>query len=203
MGKPKFAVSLSWLSNGFVRGFAAVIGLVWCISSACKNEMKDIEALTGKINPQEDHAYDVMGYYSKGGNIKMKLLAKEFTRNQFSKPPYIDLNNNLKVDFYNDSTGEPENVLTADSCRYYEAEGNILIWGNVQIVRKKTNERLNTSELIWNQSIQKFFTEKPVTITTGTDVLHGAGMEANQDFTWYQITKPKGTVKVDKGEMPE
>ena len=104
------------------------------------------------------------------------------------------------LQFFNDS-GELEHVLTADSCRYYELQGNILVWGNVQIVSTK-GEQLNTEELIWNQSIQKFFTEKPVKITTGTEVLYGRGMEANQDFTWYQILNPTGSVQVKKGEMP-
>jgi hypothetical protein len=42
-----------------------------------------------------------------------------------------------------------------------------------------------------------------VRITTPTEVLYGNGMEANSDFTWYQITNTKGTVQVNKGEMPQ
>ena len=56
---------------------------------------------------------------------------------------------------------------------------------------------------MWNQSVQKFFTEKPVLITTATETIHGAGMEANQDFTWYKITNPNGVVKVQKDEVPQ
>ena len=168
---------------------------------ACKNDPEQIRALTGKGNAQEDRAQDVTIIYSKDGKVNARLFAHEFVRNETAKPAYIDMNRGLKVEFYNDS-GTIDNVLTADSSRYYDAQGNILVWGNVHIVSKK-GEQLNTEELVWNQSIEKFFTEKPVKITTPTEVLYGNGMEANRDFSWYQITNPKGTVQVNKGSMPD
>jgi len=188
-----------YYSNTITRMF--IPGVLFCMIAACKNDPDEIRALTGRSNNQEDRAEDVTFIYSKDGKIKMRVSAREFVRNESAKPPYIDMNRDLKAEFYDDS-GNVDNVLTADSCRYYEAQGNVLVWDSVQIVSKK-GQRLNTSELVWNQSIQKFFTEKPVRITTPTEVLYGDGMEANSDFSWYQITKPTGTVEVKKGEMPE
>ena len=179
--------------------FALVFG-----QSGCSNDMKDIEALTGgRPNMQLDKAEGIYVIYSKNGKYKMKIFGDDFVHNLAAKPPYIDLNHHLKIEFFNDSSGEVDNVLTADSCRYYESEGNILIWDSVKIVRFRTGEQLTTSELVWNQSVQKFFTEKPVLITTATETIHGAGMEANQDFTWYKITNPNGVVKVQKDEVPQ
>jgi len=175
-------------------------GLLFVTMAAC-NDTSDIMALTGKGRRQEDKADDVTIIYSKDAKVKMRMYAKEFVRNDYAKPSYIDMNRNLKAEFYDDS-GQIANVLTADSSRYYETQGNILVWDSVQIVSKK-GEQLNTSELIWNESIQKFFTEKPVKITTPTQVLYGNGMEANSDFSWYQVTNPKGTVEVNKAEMPK
>ena len=176
-------------------------GVLFMTTVACKNDPNQIRALTGKGNSQEDRAQDVTIIYSKDGKISARLFAHEFARNENAKPPYLDMNNGLKAEFFNDS-GVVDNVLTADSSRYYEAQGNILVWGNVQIVSKK-GEQLNTQELVWNQAIERFFTEKPVKITTPTEVLYGNGMEANRDFSWYQITYPKGTVQVNKAEVPK
>jgi lipopolysaccharide export system protein LptC len=176
-------------------------GILFFTVAACENDPAEIKALTGKSSRQEDHAEDVTIINSKNGKIKMKLFAHEFVRNANAQPVYMDLNGKLKAEFYNDS-GIVENTLTADSSRYYEAEGNVLVWDSVQIVSRK-GERLNTSELVWNSSAQKFFTEKAVRITTATEVLYGNGMEANSDFTWYKITNPKGVVQVKKGEMPQ
>ena len=189
---------LTYYFNKITR--IVIPGVLFCAIAACKNDPDEIRALTGGGNNQEDRATDVTIIYSKNGKVTGKLFAHDFTRNEFAKPPYVDMNNGLKVEFYNDS-GDVENVLTADSSRYYETLGNILVWDSVQIVSKK-GEKLNTSELVWNESIQKFFTEKPVKITTPTEILYGNGMEANRDFTWYQITHPQGTVEVNKAEMP-
>ena len=176
-------------------------GVLFLNIVSCKNDPEEIKALTGKGNKQEDHAQDVTVIYSKEGKINMRIFAHDFVRNESAKRPYIDMNNQLKVEFFNDS-GVVQDILTADSSRYYEAQGDMIIWDSVQIITKK-GEQLNTEELIWNAGIQKFFTEKPVRITTATEILYGNGMEANSDFTWYQITHPKGTVQVNKGEVPQ
>jgi LPS export ABC transporter protein LptC len=176
-------------------------GVLLCTAIACNNDPKQIRALTGKGNQQEDRAKDVTVIYSEQGKIKVKLFAKEFVRNETAKPAYIDMNRNIKAIFYDDS-GNIANTLTADSSRYYTTQGNVIVWDSVHIVSRK-GEQLNTDELIWNQSIQKFFTEKPVRITTPTEILYGNGMEANSDFTTYKIINPTGTVQVNKGEVPQ
>jgi len=175
-------------------------GVLFVAIGACRNDPEQIKLLTGDRKMRDDRAHDITAIYSKKGTIKARLFAKEYIKNEAARPPYTDLNTNIRVEFYNDSE-QLEHVLTADSCRYYETKGNILVWGNVQIVSTK-GEQLNTEELVWNQDIQRFFTEKPVKITTPSEVLYGKGMEANQDFTWYQITNPTGTVQVKKGEVP-
>jgi LPS export ABC transporter protein LptC len=178
-----------------------IMGMLVCALAACKNDPEEIRALTGRTNMQEDRARGVTFLYSQDGNVKMRIYAKEFVRNNNAKRPYIDMNNGLKMEFFDDS-GNVSDVLTADSSRYYEVQRDFIVWDSVQIVSRK-GERLNTDELIWNESVQKFFTEKPVVITTNNEVLYGNGMEANRDFTWYRILKPRGSVQVDKGEVPK
>lgn len=169
--------------------------------AACNNDPEQIRALTSHTNRSEDRAEDVTIIMSKEGKIKMRLFAHEFVRNSGAKHPYVDMNDKIHAEFYNDSN-QIESVLTADSSRYYEDQGNILVWDSVQINRKQ-GEQLNTSELVWNNSIEKFFTEKEVRIVTANETIYGMGMEANRDFTWYQILHPSGTVRVNKGEMPQ
>jgi LPS export ABC transporter protein LptC len=178
-----------------------VLLLCSSILPSCKNDPEVIRALTGKHNAQEDRAHGVTFLYSQDGNMKMRIYAREFVRNNNVKRPYIDMNDHLKMEFFDDS-GEITDVLTADSSRYYELQHDFIVWDSVQIISRK-GEKLNTEELIWNEEAQKFFTEKPVRITTPNEILFGDGMEANQDFTWYRILHPKGSVQVDKGEVPE
>lgn len=169
--------------------------------SACQNDPKDIDALVNKSALQMDKAEDVTILYSERGKVKAKLQAKEFIRNEQARPPYIDMKKGIHVEFYNDSM-KIENTLDARYARYYDVQGNVLIRDSIVIVNKK-GERLNTEELVWNQKIQKFYTSKFVRITTPTQVMYGDGLEANQDFTVYEIKNPRGEVKVDKGSVPQ
>ncbi|WP_276134710.1 LPS export ABC transporter periplasmic protein LptC [Polluticoccus soli] len=179
-----------------------VAGSVGILSIAsCKNDPKEIDRLVTKHSPQEDRAEDVTILYSEHGHLKARLYAKEFIRNEVAKPPFTDMKKGLKVEFFDDSL-KVESVLTARYARYYEKQENVLIRDSIVVVNKK-GERLNTEELVWNQSIRKFYTEKFVRITTPTQVMYGDGLEANEDFSWYEIKNPKGIVQVNKSELPE
>lgn len=169
--------------------------------SSCRNEMEDINALVAKTVMQEDVAHDVTILYSEDGHVKARLSSKEFVRNEQSRPPYTDMKKGLKVEFFNDSL-QIESTLTAKYARYYEQQGNVLIRDSVVVINKK-GDMLKTEELIWNQEIQQFYTEKPVAITTATQTMWGDGLEANQDFSWYRIRNLRGVMMVEKDKIPE
>ena len=169
--------------------------------ASCNNNTQEIQELMSKTNIQEDKAEDVMIIQSEGGKVKARLFAKEFVINEVSKPPFWEMRKGLKVEFYDDST-RVENTVTARYARYYEQQGNIILRDSIKIVSRKGDE-LETEELIWNQKLRKFYTEQFVKITTPTQVMYGDGLEANEDFSWYQITNIKGILQVNKSEMPE
>jgi LPS export ABC transporter protein LptC len=148
----------------------------------------------------EDRAKDVTIIISQKGKIKVRLFAHDFIHNEIAKPPYTDMKNGVKAEIYNDS-GKITSIITAKYARYYEQQGNILIRDSVRIVNYK-GERLETEELIWNQSIAKIFTEKSVKIITPTQITIGDGLEANQEFTEYQIKNLRETMQVSKSEVP-
>lgn len=183
------------------RTFLPGILLLALLAGSCKNDPKEIDKLVNKGTPQEDRATDVTILYSEYGKTKVRLYAKEFIRNEVAKPPYTDMKNGLKVEFFNDSL-KVESVLTARYGRIYEKQENVLLRDSIVVVNKK-GERLNTEELVWNQSIRKFYTEKFVKIYTPTQVMYGDGLEANEDFSWYEIKNPKGIVQVNKSELPQ
>ena len=114
-------------SKQFTTG--KIIPLIFCFlccaTVSCSNDIKDIEALTGgKPNLNVDKAEHIVAIFSRDGKFKFKVYAREFVRNSSAKPSFIDLNRDLKIEFFNDSTGEVDNILTADSCRYYDVQAH-------------------------------------------------------------------------------
>lgn len=186
----------------FFRSTPILGGLLFLAiaTSSCTNSMKEVNELISPTKAQEDRGIDVTVLYSKNGKIQARLFTHELIRNDNARPPYADMKNGLKVEFFDDSA-KVKNTLTARSARYFTQEQNILIRDSVVVINDK-GEKLETQELVWNQTIKKFFTEKEVSITTATHVLYGKGMESNQDFSQYQINQPTGMVKVNKTEVP-
>ncbi len=179
--------------------FPGILFLV-VLMAACKNDPKEINALVGKGSMQEDKAFDVTILYSEYGRLKARLFAKEFVRNEVAKPSFTDMKKGIRIEFYNDSLNI-ESTLTAKYARMYDKQKNVLIRDSIVVINKK-GERLNTEEMVWNEKIRKFYSEKFVRITTASQVMYGDGLEANEDFSWYQIMHPKGIVKVDKTDVP-
>lgn len=175
-------------------------GFLFLLVFSCKNKPSEIHDLLGKVNFTEDKAEGVVIIFSEHGKVKARLFATEFIINEHAKPPFMDARKGLRIESYDDST-QVQSTLTAKYARYYMQQGNILIRDSILVVNKK-GERLATEELVWNENLKKFYTEKFVRIKTPTQVMFGDGLEANQDFTWYRITNIKGVMQVNKSDVP-
>jgi LPS export ABC transporter protein LptC len=162
--------------------------------------MKEINEITNRARVGEDHGEDVTILYSLGGKVKARLFAHTFIRSEGSKPPYTEMKDGLKVEFFNDSA-VIKSTLTARYGRWYERESNVILRDSVHIINDK-GEQLYTEELVWNQRLQEFFTEKPVRIVTPTQTLWGTGMTATQDFSAYELRNIRGNVQVEKSQLP-
>lgn len=185
-----------------IQSTRVIPGILLCLSlSGCSNDMKEIDALTGKGHLSEDVAHNVTIMYSEDGRVKMRIYAKEFARNDFAKPPYTDMRNGIKIEFYDDSL-QIESTLTAGYARFYEEKKSVLIRENI-VVNTRKMETIKTEELVWNQNVKKIYTEKPVTIVTPTQVMKGDALEAEEDFSLYQIKNLRGEVQVEKDQLPQ
>ena len=168
---------------------------------ACQRyDMRQIKETLDQSMLNSERADSVTIIYSKEGITKAQLFAKTFNHVQDAKPPYIEMNNGLKVIFFNDSL-QVQSTLSAKYGRYFEQNGNVLVRDSVVIYNIK-NEQLNTEELVWNEKLQKFYTEKFVKITTPTQVIYGDGLESNQNFSDYTILKVKGIIGIKSSELP-
>lgn len=167
---------------------------------SCKNDLKKLKEKQSAFNLNAERAEEVSILYGKDGVTKAKLYTKSFQHIQNVTPSYIEMKEKLRVDFYNDSM-QIQSTLTAKYGKYFEQDGNVLVRDSVKVVNLK-NEQLETEELIWNEKIQKFYTEKFVKITTPTQVIYGDGLESNQNFSEYKIINVKGMIGISQNAIP-
>lgn len=182
----------------FIKRF--LLAMMIILFSACKNDMKKIQETIDRSMLNTEHADSVTIIYSKEGSTKAQMFAKTFNHVQDAKPPYIEMKQGLKVLFYDDSM-QVQSTLHAKYGKYFEQNGNVLVRDSVVVYNIK-KEQLNTEELVWNEKLQKFYTQKFVTITTPTQIIYGDGLESNQNFSDYTILNVKGIIGVNKSTLP-
>lgn len=124
--------------------------------------------------------------------VKMKTALELDMQNQDKIYP-----KEVRLFFY-DPTGKESTTIRSDSGRYYKSENHYKLMGNILIIDKLKNQNLTTTELIWAPDKKIIYTHKPVDLNTPTQVLHGQGMQANQDFTQYSLGSSSGILNVDK-----
>ncbi|MBK7692105.1 MAG: LPS export ABC transporter periplasmic protein LptC [Bacteroidetes bacterium] len=180
------------------------LGIFYCLLmlllGSCKNDIQKLKESLDSRMLNTERAEDVTIIYSKDGLTKAKLFTKNFYHIQNVQPTYIEMSKGLRVEFYNDSL-QVQSTLTAKYGKYYEQNGNVLVRDSVVVTNLK-KEQLNTEELVWNEKLQKFYTEKFVKITTPTQIIYGDGLESNQNFTEYKITNIKGMIGITQNALP-
>jgi LPS export ABC transporter protein LptC len=71
---------------------------------------------------------------------------------------------------------------------------------NVEVINEK-GEKLNTERLVWDEQKKKITSNAFVKITTAKEVITGNGLEANQDFTKYEIKNIIATIRLDDSSL--
>lgn len=166
---------------------------------SCENDLKDLPNFDASLNSQ-DLAEQVQIIISQEGLTKIKIEADTLIQQKQLDRSWIDLVGNVKISFYNDSLIR-ESYITGDFARYYDQSKNALIQKNV-ILSNLTRDTLFSEEIIWNESLKRFFSEKEVTISMDGSRSKGQGLEANEDLSWIRIHQQKGEVSVPSEEIP-
>lgn len=164
--------------------------------TACENNIAVVQSLTAledQLPVQSDKNVEVL--YSDSALVRAKLIAPVL--NQFAgKKNYMELPKGMEIIFYNEFK-EQQTKLTADYGIGYNNEGTDInkmeAKRNVVVINEK-GEKLNTEHLIWDAVTKKIYTDEFVRITTKDETIWGDGLKANQDFSNYEITHPKGSI---------
>jgi LPS export ABC transporter protein LptC len=179
-----------WIRCFLVLSMAGALG-------SCVNSLEEVKQTASMADPGIEKGKDVEMFYSENGNVKMRIRTKALTR-YVTDAPYVEFNDGLQVDFYNDSL-QIISKLTADYGVRYEKEMKTIVRSNVVVVNER-NEELATEELVWDEKRHIIYTDKQVSITTENEVLVGNGLEADETMTDYTILNPVGTIKIEMND---
>ncbi len=155
---------------------------------ACENDVNEVREL-GKRRQNIEEGKNIESYLSMNGKMRAHLTAPLLLR-------YVDSGNmaefpkSLHVDFYNDSA-KVESQLRARFGRYKENENKVYLRDSVVVFNTK-GDTLFCEDLYWDQTTQKFYTDKKVTWSRNyrSSLITGReGMTATQDLSWISFFK--------------
>lgn len=168
----------------------------WLFLLSCN----DLKVEKRQVFTQDDVAievgHDVEILYSDSAVVRVRVTGPLLHNYSDRENPRQEFPEGVKIDFL-----EPDlsvrSVLTAKTAVRYQEKGQIIARDNVVLVSAQ-NEKLETEELIWDEKTAKVYTEKFVKVTKPGEVIYGYGLEAEQDFSYWKITVPKGRIKVEQ-----
>ncbi len=157
--------------------------------NACSNDIQEINSLIDSKEIKQERAYDVELIYSDSAVVKVKVISPVLLRHLDRINPRDEFPNGIHVNFYNDQK-RVGSYLDAKYALRIEKEKKIIVKDSV-VFYNKQNDKLETSELVWDEKNSKVSSEKFVMITRPSkgDTIMGYGLDANEDFTRFEIKR--------------
>ncbi len=178
-----------------ISGLCFVIGLCFSVFS-CETNRNEVMAIGKKNIMPSTTGTDIVLLYSDSALLKVKLRAPQMQMyDKDVKEKVTIMPKGLFVVFL-DNTGKETTTLKADYGVRYENSKRMEAKYNVEVVNEN-GEKLNTERLVWDEQKKKITSDAFVKITTAKQIIMGKGMEANQDFTQYEIKEITGTINID------
>jgi LPS export ABC transporter protein LptC len=161
--------------------------------ASCKNDLDSVAAVELHADGPDRVTTNAEYLYSDSAIVRNRLRAgivEEYMR----KPGRTEMSDGVELLFFT-VTGKEGSKLTAQRGTIRSDERTMRVAGDVVFVNTK-GETLKTEELHWIQDSAIVRTDKPVAIQRKNDVIHGEGMRAAEDFSWYEILRPSGIIEL-------
>ena len=169
--------------------------IVWVISLLACSEAKKAENLVYKGPKSELSGIDMI--YSDSARAVVRMV----TESQITTPLEDRIYpKEMKLWFY-DKLGNVTSISRGDSAHYFRQTNSYRLMGHVVINNQLKGELIKTDEFTWLPGEKRIFTDKPVSIKTRTDIIHGVGLDAAQDFSTYSLRRVSNSV-LTVNELP-
>ena len=164
-----------------------LIGILQFMS--CTNKPEDVNRLFETMETDIEVAKNVNVIYSDSAKVRLKVQGNLLERHIGKKEPKDIFKNGVFVEFLDDN----QRALSWLEAKYLErSERSGLVFVRDSVVLYNTeNEKLETSELIWDEQNELIYTDKFVRITQPEkgDTSYGYGFETTKAFKEFKILK--------------
>lgn len=164
--------------------------------AACENALRREQEIFTQNDVAVEVGRGVEILYSDSARVRVRISGPVLLNFTERDDPRQEFPQGVKVDFL-DERQQIKSTLTSKNAIRRQDKGQVTARDSV-VLNTARRERLETEELIWDEKTEKIFTDKFVKVTKPGEIIYGFGLEANQDFSYWKITVPKGRIKADQ-----
>lgn len=161
---------------------------------SCENDINVINSLKIDEGKAVESTYNVEMSITDSGRVVMVMTSPQVDK-YFVNREYMEMPKGIHIVFY-DSIGGVRSTLDADYAISYSGSKIMEAKNNVVAVNNE-GKTLYTEELIWDQRKHRIYTENEVKIVTEKEILFGDGLTADENFSNWKISRPRGDIQVD------
>jgi LPS export ABC transporter protein LptC len=176
-------------------GYRYLIPFCFLIWAACDGAEKEKKQDFTEEDTTMEYVRNVEILYSDSAVVRVRVTGPVLLNFTDRDKPRQEFPNGLKIDFLEPDLSV-QSVLTAKQGTRMVDKAQVTVRDSV-VLNTVKKERMETEELTWDERTGKIFTEKFVKVTTPDEIIYGFGLEAEQDFSYWKITVPKGRLKVE------
>ena len=185
--------------NDLLR-FLLIIGLFISFLS-CENDLAEVSKFVKEDEVAVEVGEKVKMLYSDSGRVEMIITAPVLHRHLDKRNPKREFPEGLVVNFLN----EEQEVQSWLVGKYAIEDENkhIITFQDSVILSNLSTERLETDNLIWDQSTGLIHTKQFVRITTKNEQITGYGFESDRELKKWKIIAPQGSVKINPDKLED
>lgn len=184
-----------------MRSILFSLGLLFLLTSSCENDLAEINRVIPAESVGKETFKTVEMLYSDSAIVRVRVLAPLMIRHLDRSSPKQEFTQGVLVEFFSPRKSVISQLTAKYAVRVIN-EKKVYVRDSV-VLQSGLRERLETSELIWDEKAEKIYTNKFVMITTPDEKIWGYGFEANQEFTKWSIKAIEGELKVENLQNEE
>lgn len=163
--------------------------------AACENDLSKVKAIEIKQKGEVEITKQAEIIYSDSAKVRAKLKTP-ILYNHKTSTPYYEMPKGIEVIFY-DANLKQTSKVTSDYAIRKENQKVVELKKNVVAVNAE-GRTFKSEELIWDENLKKFYSNKVVTINTDKATISGTSFWATEDFSYYEIKQGAGPIQFNQ-----
>lgn len=169
------------------------------IISSCKNEDTETAPVITRDQLSIEKGGDVEIIYSDSAHVKVRVMGPKMLYYTDRGNPRQEFTEGVKTYFYDENQVE-QGVLTGKYAIRDEQKHKVIIRDSV-VWTSARDGKLETSELIWDETANVIRSTRFSKITRGKEVIQGFNFETNDKLTRWKIKNPTGALPMESNKF--